>query len=99
MVKDTSAIVFNTANLVLGDLSVSSPALPSPILQPASALKLDDEAERATLQLSKRLPAGSKAEFKVGFEGELTGAMLGYYRSAYEHEGKTQYYSLTQFEV
>lgn len=97
--KPTSSVVFNTANLALNDLSISSPALPSPEVHPASALKLDEEAERATLQLSKQLPVGSKAEFKIGFNGELTGAMLGYYHSAWEHEGKTQHYTLTQFEV
>lgn len=68
-------------------------------MQPASALTVDEEAERATLPLPVKLPAGSKAELKIDFEGELTGAMMGYYRSAWEHEGKTQYYSLTQFEV
>jgi hypothetical protein len=25
--------------------------------------------------------------------------MMGYYRASWEHEGKTKYYSLTQFEV
>jgi aminopeptidase 2 len=49
--------------------------------------------------LTDVLPAGSKAELKIIFEGELTGNMLGYYKASWEHEGKTKYYALTQFEV
>ena len=59
----------------------------------------DDVEERATLKLPVVLPAGSKAQLKIDFEGEITGAMMGYYRSAWENEGKTEYYTLTQFEV
>ena len=33
------------------------------------------------------------------FGGKLTGSMMGYYKSAWEYEGTTKYYALTQFEV
>lgn len=99
VLEDTDAISFHTSKLNLGSASLTSTALKEPFVQAASALTLDEEAERATLPLPVKLPAGSKAELKIDFEGELTGAMMGYYRSAWENEGKTQYYSLTQFEV
>lgn len=44
-------------------------------------------------------PAGSKAELKIGFEGQLGGSMVGYYKSSYALDGKTKYYALTQFAV
>lgn len=99
VVKDTSSIEFNTTELELGELTVSSPALKAPSVHPAKDLKIDTKQERATLALPTTLPAGTTATLKVGFEGELTGSMMGYYRSAWEHEGQTKHYSLTQFEV
>ncbi|THH32969.1 hypothetical protein EUX98_g1220 [Antrodiella citrinella] len=96
--EDTSKVVFNTTQLELGDLTVSSPAFEQPEVHPSSELTIDDTQERAVLALSSTLPAGSKAQLKVSFAGELTGSMMGYYRAAWEHEGKTKHYSLTQFE-
>ncbi|GJE97967.1 M1 family metallopeptidase [Phanerochaete sordida] len=98
VVRDTKSIQFNTAKLKLGHAKLASSSLSEPFVQEASSLKYDDEEERATLDLPMTLPAGTKAELKIDFEGELTGAMMGYYRSAWEHEGKTAHYSLTQFE-
>lgn len=99
MKKATNSITFNTADLTLGSLSLTSSSLNEPYVQPASALQIDTKAERATLQLPATLPEGSTAQLKVGFQAELTGGMMGYYRSAFEQDGKTKYYSLTQFEV
>ena len=67
--------------------------------QVTTATAFDKVQERITYQLTDVLPAGSKAELKIAFEGELTGNMLGYYKASWEHEGKTKYYALTQFEV
>ena len=97
--EDATSLVFNVSGLKLGDLTVTSPAFQEDHTYLASDLKIDATQERATLPLSSTLSAGVKAQLKVGFEGELTGAMLGYYRSTWETEGKTKYYTLTQFEV
>lgn len=99
MKEDTTSLTFNSSELALGDLIVSSPFLQKPEVHPASKLTIDKTQERATIALASTLPAGSKAQLKVSFEGELTGSMMGYYRAAWEHEGKTKHYSLTQFEV
>ncbi|KAG1794224.1 uncharacterized protein HD556DRAFT_1476120 [Suillus plorans] len=34
-----------------------------------------------------------------GFSGELTGFMMGYYKSSFEQDGAKKYYTLTQFEM
>ena len=99
VLEDTQSIEFHTAKLNLGQVKLHADALKEPFVQKASDLVLNEADERATLKLPVTLPAGSKAQLKIDFEGELTGAMMGYYRSAWEHEGKTAHYSLTQFEV
>ena len=59
----------------------------------------NDKRGRATVKLAKNLPAGSKAIFKIAYEGELLSNMTGYYKSVWDHDGKKDHYSLTQFEV
>lgn len=67
--------------------------------QEQASESFDIVSERVTYHFSTPLPAGSKAELKVGFSGKLTGSMTGYYRSTYEVDGKQKFYALTQFEV
>jgi len=95
--KATSTIVFNTADLQLGVASLYSDELKTEEVQ--SSCAIDTTAERATLNFPTLLPAGSKAQLHVGFQGKLTGSMMGYYMSSWEQDGKTKYYALTQFEV
>jgi aminopeptidase 2 len=95
--KETSTIVFNSANLKLNDASLYSDELKIKQVDPSPSL--DDQAERCVLSFSTPVPAGSKATLSVGFSGELTGAMMGYYKSSFEHDGTKKYYALTQFEV
>ncbi|KAF8061516.1 leucyl aminopeptidase [Lyophyllum atratum] len=93
---DTTSIVLNTADLELGKASIYSDALK--IEQEQSGASFDSVAERVTYSIPTALPAGSKAELKIGFSGKLTGSMMGYYKSMYEVEGKEKAYALTQFE-
>lgn len=67
--------------------------------QELSFQSFDPVQERITYDVPTTLPAGSKAELKIGFEGKLGGGMVGYYKSSYETGGSTKYYALTQFEV
>jgi aminopeptidase 2 len=69
------------------------------IEQLQSGESFDTVAERVTYSFPTALPAGSKAELRIGFGGKLTGGMAGYYKSSWEHEGKTKFYALTQFEA
>ncbi|KAF8969647.1 hypothetical protein BDZ97DRAFT_211457 [Flammula alnicola] len=93
---ETPKIVLNTSELDLGKASIYSDALKAE--QVATFSSFDKAQERTTYQLNDVLPAGSKAELKITFSGKLTGNMLGYYKSSWEHEGKTKNYGLTQFE-
>ena len=100
MLKDTTTLVFNTAKpLSLSGVRVTSSALKQELVQTTSDFNYDEANERATIPLPTTLPAGSKVQLRVGFESEITGSLMGYYRSAWEHEGKTKHYALTQFEV
>ncbi|KAJ3574305.1 hypothetical protein NP233_g1859 [Leucocoprinus birnbaumii] len=92
----TSRIVLNTSDLDLGTAWLSSDSVK--VDQVLSAQTFDKESERVSYELGITLPAGSKASLKVAFKGELTGSMMGYYKSTYEEDGKTKYYALTQFE-
>jgi aminopeptidase 2 len=94
--KETSTIVFNTMDLNLSDASIYS--LASKTQQVQVAQTIDGTMGRATVHFRTPLPAGSKAQLQIGFKGNLTSSMQGYYKSGWEHEGKTKYYALTQFE-
>jgi aminopeptidase 2 len=94
----TSAFTFNASELYLDDASIYCGALQKRE-QVASSREFDGASERATLHFSTPLPTGSKAQLRITFHGELSGSMLGYYLSSWEHEGRKEYYALTQFEV
>ena len=63
------------------------------------SIAFDEKRGRATVKLAKTLPAGSKARFKIAYEGNLLSNMIGYYKSVWDHDGKQDYYSLTFFAV
>lgn len=94
--KETSTIVFNSADLRLNDASLYSDELKISQVDPSPSF--DDKAERCVLSFSTPVPTGSKATLSIAFSGELTGAMMGYYKSSFEHDGTKKYYTLTQFE-
>lgn len=91
--------MLNTGKLTLGEARITSASLKEEIVQSSTALKFDEGRERVAIQLPVILPAGSHIQLKLDFAAELTGSLLGYYRSAWEFEGKTKYYALTQFQV
>ncbi|CCO26128.1 aminopeptidase 2 [Rhizoctonia solani AG-1 IB] len=100
ILEETSTITFNSSELILhGDsLSVTSEALKTEQTQSVKLTGVDQKSERASVQISTPLPKGSKAKLRIGYEGKLTGSMLGYYYSSAHHEGKPRNYTLTQFE-
>ncbi|KAF8232360.1 hypothetical protein L208DRAFT_1272750 [Tricholoma matsutake] len=97
VLQETSSITLNTSDLELSTASIYSDVLK--IEQPQSGESFDTVAERVIYSFPTVLPAGSKAELRIGFGGKLTGGMAGYYKSSWEHEGKTKFYALTQFEA
>lgn len=93
--KDTSEIVFNSAVLKLSNIALTTVEAES--LAPAS-IQFDEKLERCALGFPKSIPADSKVQLKIAFEGELTDALMGYYKSTGGEDGK-EIYALTQFEV
>ncbi|KAJ8489143.1 hypothetical protein ONZ51_g3140 [Trametes cubensis] len=93
--KETSSIVLNTAKLDLGEVTLRSESLED--VQTASSRDFDAENERGIFSFTKPLPANAKARLSVSYKGELTGDMLGYYRSTGGKDGELKY-TLTQFE-
>jgi hypothetical protein len=94
--KATSTIVFNSCDLNLENITVRSDALQTS--QTESSRSFEKEQERMHVHFATPLPAGSKAQLQIAFDGKLTGSMMGYYYSSFEQDGETKYYTLTQFE-
>ena len=94
---DTSVIILNMVDLLLGRVVLSSTAYDE---QEPWAQDIDIQTERVTLRFTKTLPAGSKAILSLLYHGELTGSLSGYYRSNWARaDSATIPYALTQFEV
>ena len=98
ILQDTLEFTFNSLDLVLSNPLIYSETLASPI-DVGPSIAPDEKHDRVTIKLTKGLPAGSKATFKIAYEGKLLSNMIGYYKSVWEHDGKKDYYSLTQFAV
>ena len=95
----TDSITFNTAGLTLSAFSLTTPTHTQPRSLSIETVQLDPANERATIPLPFPLEQGSVVELKIGFSSPLTDVLKGYYRSAWEADGKTDYYAVTQFEV
>ncbi|KAJ3763765.1 leucyl aminopeptidase [Lentinula raphanica] len=95
--EETKTIVMNSSKLKLGKATVYPDGSQSDPL--TSDPSFDEKDKRVSFSFPTAFPADTKAKISVGFAGELTGSMTGYYRSSFEEEGKTKYYSLTQFEA
>lgn len=98
ILQDTLEFTFNSLDLALSDPLIYSETLASPIDVDPS-ITSDEKHDRVTVKLNRTLPAGSKAIFKIAYEGKLLSNMIGYYKSVWEHDSKKDYYSLTQFAV
>ncbi|TFK75168.1 leucyl aminopeptidase [Pluteus cervinus] len=96
VLADTNEIVLNSSGLTFASTALTCNALGNELL---TIDVVDDTArERVKFTSTSVLPKGSKALLKVVFDGPLTNSMQGYYKSAWQYEGKTSYYALTQFE-
>ena len=60
---------------------------------------VDDKESRVSFVFPTEFAAGTKVQLQISFSSDLGNSMVGYYRSAWEEDGKTKHYALTQFEV
>jgi aminopeptidase 2 len=95
--SETEKLEFHAAELNLGNATAFCDALQTEQVDASRAF--EKEQERTILHFATPFPAGSKVQLRIAFNGVLTGSMMGYYKSKYEVDGATKYYSLTQFEV
>ncbi|THG98505.1 hypothetical protein EW026_g3702 [Hermanssonia centrifuga] len=93
---ETSTVMFNMAEISLQYASLFSESL-GETLQPSSQV-FDAAGERVVLNFGKPLPAKSKALLDLRFKCVLNASLQGYFISSWNHDGKTMYYALTQFE-
>ena len=63
----------------------------------ARKITYDEKAETATLHFHSPVPAG-RTTLDIKFRGILNDSMHGFYRSRFEHDGKTKHIATTQFE-
>jgi aminopeptidase 2 len=84
----TSQLVFHLSkNVTVTHLALHTSELKSTssIALPLESLTLDEDQERATIDLKQGggqgLTAGAHAKLWVRFEADLTGSMAGYYKS------------------
>ena len=85
-------------DLILGEASISSTALKSQG-EFKALVTSDKKPDWASIEIPEILPAGSKAQLRLNFEGKLAMNMCGYYRSSLGNSGNSEFYALTQFEV
>lgn len=64
----------------------------------ASKISYNEEGESATFTFPKAISIQKKAKLTISFAGILNNKMRGFYRSRYEHKGKTYHMGVTQFE-
>ncbi|KAF7363266.1 Aminopeptidase 1 [Mycena sanguinolenta] len=91
--EETSTVQLNSNGLDLGPASIFSEFSKSE--QSQSGQTVDEDLQRVTFSFPNALPAGSKAQLRVAFNGPLRSTMTGYYIATWEG---TKHYALTQFE-
>ncbi|KAJ7748797.1 leucyl aminopeptidase [Mycena maculata] len=97
IVQEASAIILNCSDdLNLGEASIFCDGLEANKFQ--SAQITDKDLGRVTVKFPAALPAGTKAQLKINFNAKLRGSMNGYYKSAWQRDGQTEYYALTHFQ-
>ena len=64
---------------------------------PSRRITYNKKAETVTISFPTKIPKG-KAKLTLEFTGILNDKMRGFYRSRYEHDGKTYHMGVTQFE-
>ncbi|KAJ7641728.1 leucyl aminopeptidase [Roridomyces roridus] len=94
ILEETSTIVLNCSD----DLDLGMAAILTGGQQWQSTQLVEKDAGRLTVQSPSALPAGSEVQLKIDFNAKLRGSMNGYYKSAWQRDGKTEFYALTHFQ-
>lgn len=93
----TGEILLNAVDLTFASVHIAPKGQPTKHM--AAQVKLDKEAERATLTFNEQLAAGSWL-LHIVFNGEINDKLRGFYRSAQAlKNGEKSWIAVTQFEA
>jgi puromycin-sensitive aminopeptidase len=95
--KPTNKIQLHSRELDIKSVELT-PALSLEKRGSSPKIKYDEKAERVVFTFPKKIAPGKYA-LKISFTGILNDSMRGFYRSKYEHEGKSKHMATTQFEA
>lgn len=91
---DTPTIVLNVFELELGTASV---AVGDEKFIPTTQ-SINTDTQRVALSFAKAFSSGSEVVLHMTFRGKIA-AQKGYYKSEWVHDGVTEHYTATFFEV
>ncbi len=89
VLKPTKEITLHSAEIEVLQVSVAK--------QTASRITYNKKAETVTFTFANPIKTGN-TKITIKFTGILNDKMRGFYRSRYEHDGKTYHMGVTQFE-
>lgn len=93
ILQPTTQLVLHSAELEV----FSAEIIHGKNTETAKKITYNKEEETVTFHFGKKISQG-KATLKIIFAGILNNKMRGFYRSRYEHNGKTYHMGVTQFE-
>ncbi|KAG8742045.1 Aminopeptidase 2 mitochondrial [Ceratobasidium sp. 414] len=96
----TKRITFNLSKLSIHE-NMMRLTCNNPDSQPGHDVRVimvDEEAERVSIETYTPMSKGSQVILRVPYEGNLSGDMIGYYKSSAPHNDGMRPYALTQFE-
>ncbi|PWY93461.1 lysine aminopeptidase apsA [Aspergillus sclerotioniger CBS 115572] len=94
--EDTTSISLNSNEIKIHNAVVSAQGA---VIASNPEVTINQEQQVATIKFADTIPAGSSAQLKLTFTGELNDNMAGFYRSSYKAaDGQTKYIATTQME-
>lgn len=95
--EDSRSIALNANDLKFHDTAVLVDGV---AITETPTVAFDADKQTVTISFDHLLPAGSKAQLRQTFTGNLNDQMAGFYRAAYRNpDGTTGYLASTQFEA
>ncbi|KAJ9288783.1 hypothetical protein DTO021C3_3583 [Paecilomyces variotii] len=96
VVEDTNSISLNSNEIDIHSTTVSAGGA---VVTSSPEVTYDQDAQTTTVKFKETIPAGSKAQIKQTFTGQLNDNMAGFYRSSYKDKnGQKKYIATTQME-
>ena len=93
--EDTDFISLNSNDIKIHSATVLSKGS---VVESKPEISMNSDAQTATIKFGQALSAGSDAQLKLTFTGNLNDNMAGFYRSSYKENGETKYIASTQME-